>query len=152
MPPDVAQAPMVTRILDCRRTSLMRSASCAVVIEPSTRLRSKGPSWTALEASRKLAISTALASVKSSSSQSRSESWHPAQEANFQTARRGRMRSAMSHLPYGKDLFDPFIGHHWAVLANEIGPELAAPAQSRGTLHVAFHREKDFAGGNTHVA
>src|ERR1035441_8585372 len=36
MPPVVAQAPIVTRCLDCRRTLRMRSASCAVVIDPST--------------------------------------------------------------------------------------------------------------------
>ena len=37
MPPAVAQAPIVTRMRDCSRISRIRSASCGVVIEPSTR-------------------------------------------------------------------------------------------------------------------
>ena len=40
MPPAVAQAPMVTRKREARRTSWMRSASWGVVIEPSTSERS----------------------------------------------------------------------------------------------------------------
>ena len=36
MPPAVAQAPMVISRFDWRRILWMRSASCAVVIEPST--------------------------------------------------------------------------------------------------------------------
>jgi len=36
MPPDVAQAPMVTRDVELARTFLMRSMSCALAIEPST--------------------------------------------------------------------------------------------------------------------
>ena len=35
MPPAVAQAPMVISFFDWARTSLMRSASCGVVIDPS---------------------------------------------------------------------------------------------------------------------
>ena len=69
-----------------RRISWMRSASCGVVIEPSTSERSYGPSATALDASRKSATSTAPASASSSSSMSSSVSWQPSQEANFQTA------------------------------------------------------------------
>src|ERR1700693_3225386 len=40
MPPAVAQAPMVTRARDCRRTVCRRCASCGVVTEPSTSDRS----------------------------------------------------------------------------------------------------------------
>ncbi len=43
MPPAVAQAPIVTSFRERRRTSLIRSASCAVVTEPSTSERSYGP-------------------------------------------------------------------------------------------------------------
>ena len=56
MPPEVAHAPMVTRNLDACRTSRMRSASCGVVIEPSTSDRSYGPATTSRDASGKLAI------------------------------------------------------------------------------------------------
>ena len=37
IPPAVAQAPIVISAFDLRRTSRIRSASCGVVIEPSTR-------------------------------------------------------------------------------------------------------------------
>ena len=40
MPPEVAQAPIVTSLRDFARTSLIRSASSGVVIEPSTSERS----------------------------------------------------------------------------------------------------------------
>jgi hypothetical protein len=40
MPPDVAQAPIVTSSFELSRSLRMRSASWGVVIEPSTRLRS----------------------------------------------------------------------------------------------------------------
>jgi len=36
IPPAVAHAPMVTRIRDWSRIRRMRSASCGVVIDPST--------------------------------------------------------------------------------------------------------------------
>ena len=71
-PPPVAQAPIVTRVVDCARISLMRRSSAAVVIEPSTSDTSYGPATTALEASRKVAIRTSSAIVSSSSSQSSS--------------------------------------------------------------------------------
>ena len=90
MPPAVAQAPIVTSAFETRRTSWIRSASCGVVIEPSTMERSYGPSTSALDASRKEAISTSPAIASSSSSQSSSVSWQPSQEANFQTASFGR--------------------------------------------------------------
>jgi len=40
MPPALAQAPMLTSTFETRRTAWMRSASCGVVIEPSTSVRS----------------------------------------------------------------------------------------------------------------
>src|SRR6516162_8369585 len=43
MPPAVAQAPIVTRRRERRRTRRIRSASAGVVIEPSTSERSYGP-------------------------------------------------------------------------------------------------------------
>ena len=89
IPPAVAQAPIVTRRFESARTSLIRSASCAFVTEPSTSERSYGPSTRAAPASRKYAMSISPASASSSSSQSRSESWQPSQDANFQTARVG---------------------------------------------------------------
>jgi hypothetical protein len=52
-PPAVAQAPIVTSFRDARRTCLIRSASCAVVTDPSTSERSYGPLIVARVASRK---------------------------------------------------------------------------------------------------
>ena len=85
-PPAVAHAPIVTSAFDARRTSWIRSASWAVVIEPSTSDRSYGPSTTPLVASRNSASWTAPATASSSSSRSRSDSWQPSHDANFQTA------------------------------------------------------------------
>src|ERR1035441_5040685 len=152
MPPVVAQAPIVTRCLDCRRTLRMRSASCAVVIDPSTSDRSYGPSSIALEASGKLAICTAAASVRSSSSQSSKDSWQPSHEANFHTASRGRLRSLMSDLPHGEDLGDLVEAHHRTVLADEGGSELAVTTQTDGAFHVALHRKIDPVGQNARLA
>src|SRR5689334_2664541 len=115
----------------------MRSASCGVVIEPSTSERSYGPLTTAREASTKLAISTAPASVNSSSSQSSRLSWQPSQDANFHTASLGR-RFATSDLPQRHEPFDAIVGEHRAILADERRAELAVAAESDGTLHVAF--------------
>ena len=53
IPPEVAQAPIVTSRRDLARTSLIRSASSGVVIEPSTSERSYGPSTVPRVASRK---------------------------------------------------------------------------------------------------
>ena len=53
IPPAVAQAPIVISVFDCFRTWRIRSASCAVVIEPSTSDTSYGPGFVALDASRK---------------------------------------------------------------------------------------------------
>jgi hypothetical protein len=44
-PPAVAHAPIVTSVRDISRTCRIRSASSAVVIEPSTRDTSYGPGW-----------------------------------------------------------------------------------------------------------
>ena len=90
--------------LDWSRTWRIRSASAAVVMEPSTRDRSYGPGAPALEASRKCAIRTWPARASSSSSQSSRVSWQPSQEANFHTARLGGLlvRRQSSQLPDGQ--------------------------------------------------
>src|SRR5918911_4305296 len=86
IPPEVAQAPIVTRYFEARRTSRILSLSCGVVIDPSTNDISYGPCTIALEASGKFAISTSPATARISSSQSRNVNWQPSQEANFHTA------------------------------------------------------------------
>jgi len=53
MPPAVAQAPIVTRRRERRRTRRIRSASAGVVIEPSTSERSYGPRIIRRDASAK---------------------------------------------------------------------------------------------------
>ena len=53
IPPAVAQAPIVISTFDVRRTSRIRSASCGVVIEPSTSETSYGPPTVFEVASRK---------------------------------------------------------------------------------------------------
>jgi hypothetical protein len=53
IPPAVAQAPIVIKNFDWRRTSRIRSASCGVVIEPSTSATSYGPGAMRLDASGK---------------------------------------------------------------------------------------------------
>jgi len=65
----VAQAPIVTRNLDAARTRRMRSPPAGVVIEPSTRDRSYGPSMTSLDASPKEAMVSEPAIASRSSSQ-----------------------------------------------------------------------------------
>src|SRR6478672_6968154 len=148
MPPAVAQAPMVTRKRDMRRTSWMRSASCGVVIDPSTSERSYGPFTTARDASGKLAISTAPASASSSSSQSSRLNWQPSQDENFQTASFGLRVAAISNLSLPEPFFDCRIGEYGSVLADEERPKLAMAAQPDGALHVALHRDKDAFVGN----
>src|SRR5688572_23903727 len=128
MPPAVAQAPIVTSLRDCRRTRWMRSASSAVVIEPSTSDRSYGPATTALDASRKFATSTSPASASSSSSQSSRLSWHPSHEANFQTASFLRRGSGISELRDGEQMLDRRVVEDGPVAADVVRPELAAPA------------------------
>jgi hypothetical protein len=53
MPPAVAQAPTAHSSRALALTSRMRSASCGVVIEPSTTARSSGPGDSARVASGK---------------------------------------------------------------------------------------------------
>jgi hypothetical protein len=53
IPPAVAQAPIVITRAETARTCWMRSSSSGVVIEPSTRETSYGPSTTARVASGK---------------------------------------------------------------------------------------------------
>src|SRR5208337_111034 len=97
----------------------------------------------ALDASGKFAMSISAASVKSSSSRSSSESWHPSQDANFQTASLGRCLSAMLNLPDGKDARDAVEPQNRAIFAGKFGTELAAAASPHGAFHVAFHGEVD---------
>jgi hypothetical protein len=95
MPPAVAHAPMVTSRPDWRRMSTMRSASWAVVIEPSTSDTSYGPSTIVDVASGKYEMATRSATASSSSSQSSRLSWQPSHDANFHTARVGRRSSTV---------------------------------------------------------
>ncbi len=53
MPPEMAQAPIVTSYRDSSRTRWMRRSSSGVVIEPSTSERSYGPGSARLLASGK---------------------------------------------------------------------------------------------------
>src|SRR6266702_4151273 len=121
----------------------MRSASCGVVMEPSTSERSYGPLTTAREASRKLAISSSSATASSSSSQSSRLNWQPSQEANFHTASRGLRFRGISHLAGSQKRLDPVVAEHWTVAAHESGAELAVAAEADGAFHVAFHRDVD---------
>src|SRR6266568_6751846 len=124
----------------------MRSASCGVVMEPSTSERSYGPLTTAREASRKLSISISPATASSSSSQSSRLNWHPSQDANFQTASLGfctRLSRLISYLPFHQQVLHPAVLEDRAVLADKVRPVLAVPAQANGALHVALHRNVD---------
>src|SRR5208283_2029222 len=138
IPPAVAQAPIVTRNLEAHRIPWIRSASCGVVMEPSTSERSYGPLTTAREASGKLAISTASATASSSSSQSSRLSWQPSQEENFQIASLG-FRNAMSDLRLAKNGRDAMEGKNRSVLANERWAVLAMTAKADPTFHIAFY-------------
>src|SRR6266566_400490 len=139
MPPAVAQAPIVTRYLEARRTWWIRSSSCGVVIDPSTSERSYGPFTTARDASGKLAISISPATASNSSSQSSKLSWQPSQEANFQTARFGFCFRSISDLPLYEKVLHMAILEHGAISAHEVGSVLAVPTEAHGTLHVALH-------------
>src|SRR6478672_7806004 len=160
MPPAVAQAPIVTRKRDILRTSWMRSASCAVVIEPSTRERSYGPLTTARDASGKLAISTAPATASKSSSQSSRLNWQPSNDENFQTASfglrlavisclivRGSIRRALD-VAFDEPVLDRGIAEHRPILADEERSELAVPTVADGAFHVALHRDEDLIVGH----
>src|SRR6266852_6505862 len=141
MPPAVAQAPMVTRYFEARRTWWIRSASCGVVMDPSTSERSYGPFTFARDASRKLAISTSPATASSSSSQSSRLSWQPSQEANFQTASFGLCLRAISYLPLCEQPLHTAVLEDGPILADEVWPVLAVPTEADGTLHIALHRD-----------
>src|SRR5215469_12039717 len=144
MPPAVAQAPMVTRYFEARRTCWIRSLSCGVVMDPSTSERSYGPFTFARDASRKLAISTSPATASNSSSQSSRLNWQPSQEANFQTASLGLCGT--SDLPQPEEGFYAVVSKHGPVLADEAGTKLAMAAKSHRTFHVALHRNEDLCG------
>src|ERR1700746_2107972 len=116
----------------------MRSASCGVVIEPSTSERSYGPFNTAREASGKLAISTSPARASNSSSQSSRLSWHPSQDENFQTASLGFRTILISKLPNRQQILNAIVAKHRAVLADECGTKLAVSAKAESALHIAF--------------
>src|SRR5512140_2745390 len=126
----------------------MRSASCGVVIEPSTSDTSYGPLATAREASGKFAISTAPAIASSPRSQSSSASWQPSHEANFHTASFGLRLRITSYLPRGQQPLDTVQPKYRTVLAHELRTALAVAAQSDAALHVPLQRYVDVIGGN----
>src|SRR6516225_3376242 len=121
----------------------MRSASCGVVMEPSTSESWYGPFITAREASTKLAISTSPAMVSSSSSQSSSVNWQPSQDANFQMASLGLGLPVISKLPDPQPTFNAVIAKNRAVFADELRAELAVATKADGALHITLHRQKD---------
>ena len=144
MPPEVAQAPIVTSRRDLARTSRIRSASCGrrdraldqrEVVGALDRRRGSP------RGSRR--SRSGPASETSSSSKSSRVSWQPSQEANFQTASFGlRARSAHSSrtpssVPIRADREDR------AVLADERWAELAVAAVADRALHVALERDVD---------
>src|SRR3990172_11346180 len=147
MPPAVAQAPIVTRSFDAVRIARMRSASFAVVIEPSTRERSYGPLTSAREASRKSAITSRAATASKSSSQFSRVNWQPSQDANFQTASLG-LGAAMSDVLVLEPSADAVVAKDRAVLAHELGSELAVAAEPHRALHVALHGKEDAVRGH----
>src|SRR6185437_5414689 len=143
MPPAVAHAPIVIRYFDARRTAWIRSASCGVVMDPSTNDRSYGPFTTFRDASGKYAISTCPVMASNSFSQSRRLSWQPSQEANFQTASLGLRFSGMSDLSHRDQRLDSAPAEHRTILAYKSRPELAMPAETDGTFHIPFHGDVD---------
>src|ERR1700739_1772780 len=88
-------------------------------------------------------MSNCAATASSSSSQSSRLSWQPSQEANFHTARRGRVRRATSDLPNPEEGSDVVEAKNRPVAADKGGSELAMPAQPDRALHIALHRNKD---------
>src|SRR5215470_20160381 len=148
MPPAVAHAPMVTRYFEARRTCWMRSASCCVVMEPSTSERSYGPLTTAREASAKLAISISPATASNSSSQSSKLNWQPSQDANFHTASFGLCSRLISNLPFHQQVLHAAVLEYRAVLADKMRPVLAMAAKANCALHVALHRKVYMFRGN----
>ena len=141
IPPAVAQAPIVTRTLDARRIWWILSASCGVVIDPSTSARSYGPFPTARDASRKFAISISPVTARSSSSQSRRLSWQPSQEASLKTASRGFFLEAISDLPHGDEVAHPRVRENRTIAADEERADLAVPAEPDRAFHVPLERD-----------
>src|SRR6516164_7690947 len=88
-------------------------------------------------------MSSWSATASSSSSQSSRLSWQPSHEANFHTARRGRVRRATSDLPDVEKRCDAVKAKNWAVAADKGGAKLAMPTQPNRAFHIAFHRDKD---------
>src|SRR5882724_9694712 len=85
-------------------------------------------------------MSIAAATARSSSSQSRRDSWQPSQEENFQTASLGFLGgTAMSELPHAEDRAKLLVGEHRPVAADEGRAELAMAAEADGAFHVALH-------------
>src|SRR5579863_7258573 len=125
----------------------MRSASCGVVIDPSTSDRSYGPRATARDASGKLAISISPATASNSSSQSSKLNWQPSQDANFQTASVGLCFVSIANSPLDfcleQHVLHTTVLEHWAIFADKIRPILAMPAHTHRTFHVALHRDID---------
>src|SRR5271167_967420 len=141
IPPAVAQAPIVTRNFEFRRTCWMRSASCGVVMDPSTSERSYGPFNTARDASAKLAISTSPATANSSSSQSSRLNWQPSQEANFQTASFGFCFRTISNLPLYEQALNSTVLEYGTISTDEVRPVLTMSAEAQGAFHIALHRD-----------
>src|SRR6516165_8117184 len=88
-------------------------------------------------------MSSWSATASSSSSQSSRLSWQPSQEANFHTARRGRVCRATLNFPLVEKRGDSIETKDWAFATDKGGPELTMPANPNRAFHVAFHREKD---------
>src|SRR5208283_268475 len=95
----------------------------------------------ALVASGKFAISTAPATVNSSSSQSSRLSWHPSQDANFQTATFGLRAGDILDLPFSKYGGDAIKTKNRSVFADECRSVLAVATISERALHIALHRK-----------
>ncbi len=83
---------------------------------------------------------TAPATARSSSSQSRRESWQPSQDANLKTASLG-FCVRHSKLPPGHEVPDVGAGEDRTVPADELRPALAVPAQADAALHVPLEGE-----------
>src|SRR6516225_6431423 len=88
-------------------------------------------------------MSSWSATASSSSSQSSRLSWQPSQEANFHTARRGRVCCFTLNLSYVEKRGDAIETKDWAIATDEGRPELTMPAEPDRAFHVAFHREED---------
>src|SRR5271165_1765330 len=95
----------------------------------------------ALVASGKFAISTTPATVNNSSSQSSRLSWHPSQEANFQTATFGLRSGDILDLPFSKYGGDAVKTKNGSVFADERRSVLAVATITERALHIALHRK-----------